>query len=236
MLLYDPRGHRAIFSQLSDIAKEQTLFSGDCSWLGGDLSWGIELKTPSNVMSSAVTVDEGTGFSQLYVQFQKLSQHYDVPILLVYGVYSATQDGFVRTPSRQSGWRYSSIECLFLDAWMKGIYPAKVPSEMAAAQLIRAFYEYSQREGGRKMELQKARYFSYTAQGSQAMRLVCALPGVNVNLAERLLKAYSTPLEVFTAEVAGLDAVRGIASKKAQEIFRALRTPWQPPIGEPDEP
>ncbi len=221
-MLFDRRGHHEIYSLLEDVAELGTLVSGDCAWIDADYSWGVEIKEITNVLSSVLTKDEATGFSQFYSQMQRLTETYDIPVLLVYGVYSPTKDGWLRIPEREFHWRYTAVERLLFDAWCKGICVLREPSLRAAALVIRSLYEKS----GSRLEPRKAKFFSYSGKSTAALRLLAALPGINRTLAERVHREFRTPRAAFTAKSwAGIEGIGKVKNKQVQEVLDEKSAP-----------
>ena len=173
-------------------------------------------------MSAVVQRNEETGFSQLYFQLQKLAESYDIPLLLIYGVYTPTKEGKVQVPGKTLSWSYSALELILFDAWAKGVYPVKVSSARAAALFIRALYAHSHGKG-RKLELRKAKIFSYGGKPNAALALLCSLPDVNMVLGQRLLEKFGTPLATFNASLEELQEIDGIGKVKAKSIYECLR-------------
>ncbi len=221
MILFDPRGHRKIADALSDISETATLAHGDCFWMDDRFTWGVEIKSFANLLSSIVTVNEETGYSQLYTQLKNLVDFYDIPILLVYGIWSPTKDGTIKIPEKKEpfGWRYASIEGLLFDAWAKGVCPITRSSAFAASLTIRALYNYSQKEG-RTLELRKAKFFSYTGETDHPLRIVCSLPGINMVLGRRVLKHFGNARTAFASEDwAGVTGIGRKRNNAVQEIL-----------------
>jgi len=202
---------------LLDIGEVVELRWGDYLFIShDDLSLCIEDKTVPGILSDLIS-------GRLYTQLQGLSEMVDIPILLLRGVYAPTHDGFIRTPSITMTWRYSSLENLLLDAYLKGILVVKVPSGKAAVQLIRSYYQYAQKPD-HKFQIRRLKLMSYSAEVPAALYLVSALPGINTVLARALLERFENPLGVFTASEDDLVQVDGIGRKRAQAIRKALQS------------
>lgn len=214
-MLADRREPKKLLRLLSDVAEVRELAVGDYLFFGrGDLSVLLERKTVGDFLSSLTT-------GRLYDQLRGITR-FDVPILLLEGVYSRTKEGKVRLPGRELGFSYQAVENLLLDAQLRGIILARSPNIEASAMLIRGYYEYFTKEGHR-FELRKQRFFTYSGKVTPALRLVCALPGVEVTTGYRLLAHFGCALNVFTAPLSELMRVRGIGREKAKKIYEALR-------------
>ena len=215
-----PNGHEHIVDSLADIVELGILKSGDLMWLDERWSWGIELKTPGNVMVSMVSINQETGLSQLDYQMMAMEENYDVPVLMVYGVYSSSHDGFLVLPGfPETGWRYNSVEGKLFSYSMRGIIVVKEPSEQAAAQVIRGLYEGSQREP-RPGTLKKARLFGFRKKPDEALRPLCALPGINEVLGRRVRQHFKTLRRAMAAT--SWAEVEGIGEVKDGRIQRIL--------------
>lgn len=215
-ILIDRREPRRLREALSDIGEETELGVGDyVMFTADDLSVAIERAAIGDLLSK---VTDG----RLYSQLQGITQ-FDIPILLVEGVYSPASDGRIRLPSVEFNWKYDSLENLLLDAQLRGIILSRTPSLEATARLIRAYHGYFSK-GSAKFQVRKERLFSYNARVTPQLRLVSALPQVNWQLAHRLLDRFGTPLDVFSSEPADLQSVNGVGKAKSEEIYNVLRS------------
>lgn len=200
---------------LSDIGKETKLARGDYFFFStDDLSVCIERAAVGDLLSK---ISSG----RLYSQLRGITS-FDVPVLLVEGIYSITSGGFIRMPQVELRWNYQSLENILLDAQLRGVILARTTSLEASAKLIRGYYQYFSREGHR-FEVRKQRFFSYSAKVTPQLQMVCALPGVNWQLGHRLLDRFGTPLAVFVADEKVLQGIDGIGKKKAKVIRETLR-------------
>lgn len=216
MLLIDRREPEKLKKMLLDLGEESELAYGDYMWFSAqDLSVVVERKAIGDLLSSLSS-------GRLYSQFQNIAT-FDIPILLVEGIYSPSENGFIRLPSTELRFRYEAVENLLLDAQMRGIILARTPSLEASARLIRGYYKYLT-SSNHRFQVRKLRYFSYTGKVTPQIRLVCALPGVDYVLGQRLLDYFGTPIGVFTATPSELADVEGIGRKKAEVIYESLRT------------
>jgi len=215
MLLMDRREPKEILKRLDDIGEVTELATGDYMFFGsGDLSVVIERAAIGDLLSKLTS-------GRLHEQLRRMSG-FDVPVLLLEGVYSPSRDGFVRLPHGELGFRYEAVENLLLDAQLHGVILARTPSLEASARLIRGYYGYLTKEGHR-LRVGKRRFFSFGKVTPQ-MQLVCALPGVDYVLGRRLLDRFGTPLGVFSAGEDALAEVEGIGKAKARGIHQALRS------------
>lgn len=215
MLRIDRREPKRLKEMLADIGEETELKRGDYLFFSADdLSICIERAAVGDLLSK---ISSG----RLYTQLKEITR-FDVPILLVEGIYSPTKDGYIRMPQVELRWNYHSVENILLDAQLRGVILARTPSLEASARLIRGYYHYFSKEGHR-FEIKKQRFFTYSAKVTPQLQLVCALPGVNWQLGHRLLDLFGSPLAVFVADERVLQEVDGIGKKKANLIHGTLR-------------
>ena len=199
------------------------LDSGDATIITEELSLGAERKEIRNFLTSINTVNEETGESQLYYQLRKLSERYDIAVLILEGIKAPTQDGFLKVYGNVSGWRYESFEGILFNIRLKGILVIETSSLLATGYVIKTIYnQLSSGEG--EHSFIKKKVFAFSPKQGVGLRIIQSLPGVGIELSERLLDHFDRiPLRIANANLEELKEVRLIGEKKAKAIYMAFR-------------
>ena len=168
----------------------------------------VERKTIRDFFSS---VFDG----RLFDQCSKLSHAYRKPFLMIEGCLTELKDIYKNTNVF-----YGALASVTLSYNLHLLY---TPSSHGSASALLILLDHLTRENKQGILLRKPE--KSVDRDLQQMYMVSSLPGVGEKLAERLLRTFKTPREIFTAPVQDLVRVPGIGYSTARSITKALSTP-----------
>jgi len=165
----------------------------------------VERKTTADFVSSIVD-------GRLFRQATEMKDLYENPLIIIEGQPSELYTHRAIHPNAIRG----ALASLVLKHGVPIIFTRDLQD---TADFIRVLVtRESKPDNGPSIKVPKAGTLR-----EQQERLVCALPGINLVLARRLLDHFREPLALFTTDIKGLQEVEGIGKKKATLIFEVLR-------------
>lgn len=153
---------------------------------------------------------------RLFDQAARLKEAYEKPVILVEG------ELLTCAPEVNPRALLGSLLSLSVDSRIALI---QTPDSETTAELIftLAKREQEERKGGARV---RAKPRNHELSRDQLF-LMCGLPHIGAELAQRLLERFKTPRRVFAASKAELMKVEKIGEKKALEIERIMDTPYK---------
>lgn len=148
---------------------------------------------------------------RLFDQALRLKEAYEKPVIVVEG------DLLSCSPEVNPRALLGSLLSLSVD---RGIAVVQTPDSEATAELILTLAKREQEERGGKPAVRAKRRNRELHE--EQLFLICGLPGIGRELAERLLEQFKTPRKIFAASKAELRKVEKIGRKKAQGIEKIL--------------
>ncbi len=164
----------------------------------------VERKSAEDYLSSLFS-------GRLFEQVERLREAYENPVVLVEGSLARAAG------EEHSGAVWGSLFSIAVERGV-AVLQAESKEECARAILILAKREQGQRTSKPRVR-HKPRMLTLR---EQQRFLVCGLPGVGEELAERLLRRFRTPRRVFAASRAELMRVEGIGRLRAARIAEVL--------------
>jgi len=148
---------------------------------------------------------------RIFEQSSELSKAFRHPIILLEGEFSLLK-GLVDNVKVV----YGAILSLTLNYNSRLIYS---PSVEDSALIIETLYRqiFEKRPRVRPPKVRKERNI-----GVQQILFIASIPGIGTTLAERLLEAFGTPMNVVNAPVAELSKVEGVGTAKAKKLREFL--------------
>lgn len=201
---------------------ESYLEAGDYSWKTEyGASVGIERKSLPDLISSIRR-------STLWSELRRLVEHYDLSILLIEWTMKLTETGGVKsysTPEEIASISWDEIFNTLLSVQGIGIFVTYSRSEFHTPERLLALQAYFNKEEHKAwLSIPKpaipAGYLDHDLQ--QALGMLMLLPGIEQELATRLLKHFSSLRNILLSEPSQLKEVRGIGKIKAESIVNFL--------------
>ncbi|BES81999.1 ERCC4 domain-containing protein [Pyrodictium abyssi] len=154
---------------------------------------------------------------RLFDQVRRLSEHYDIPVILVEGD-PGKLDSYT-TRGQQVRMALSSIT---ID------YGVRVLWSLNQRETARMIYSIACREQyGSQRSVVVHRKPRLDKLWMQQLYVVQSLPGIGPRLAEKLLEKFGSIGAICRASVVELERVLGY--ERAQRIYRVLHAPYKPP-------
>lgn len=189
------------------------LFASRGQWVG------IQRKELSDLINS---VYDGR-LTREVAQMQRLP----LAMLIVEGRPSWTMDGDLMGKGASYGpkWTYTQHRGMLWSLRAKGIWVDTTDSVAETVGVIAMFIAYCRKEHHRALDRRPNPESVWGKPGNRdyACHLVQGLPGVGVELAERIVDTFGVPFGWKVSEDQ-LTMVEGIGKKKAHKIWQALET------------
>jgi len=168
---------------------------------------GIERKNINDLISS---IEDG----RLFEQAEKLRKHYEIPIIVVEGLYHSrdiSQNAYM-----------AALASLTIKLKVNILF-TKSPFETANLIFWLAKKEQEEHRFGVAF---KPRSKKPSDLEKLKVSIVSSLPGVSLVLSKRLLKKFGSVERVFTAREFELEKVQGIGKKLAKKIRKVLTSKY----------
>lgn len=154
---------------------------------------------------------------RLFDQVRRLSEHYDIPVILVEG-----------NPSKLDSYTSRGQQVRMALASIAIDYGVRVLWSLNQRETARMIYSIACREQyGSQRSVVVHRKPRLDKLWMQQLYVVQSLPGVGPRLAEKLLEKLGSIDAICRASVVELERVLGY--ERAQRIYRVLHAPYKPP-------
>ena len=180
-------------------------------------SYGVERKTPHDLINSIID-------RRLFEQARYMSRAFERSVVVVEGDLGAA----LAVRDVRAAQVYGALAAL-VDMGLSVMFTR---SYVETALLIYSLWRRAA-AGGRERYLPpvKLRVVKYNKGVAVAqLNLVASLPGINVELAHRILSHFKTPRRFFKASSAELRRVPGLGDKRVRKIIEVLDTVYDSSI------
>jgi len=151
---------------------------------------------------------------------------YDFPIPLVQGQLAPNKRGNVKVTGYKTRWRYNSVQGILFALQMRGIAVVHTTSDATTISALKTIYNQMNGDpipAGHPFKFAKVAAFS--PKESLQLKLISALPGINIMLAKRILAEYKTPSAFFSASREDMiSRIRMLGQFRADEVKKCLET------------
>ena len=218
-----------------EVVATANLKYGDLWWATEEASYGVELKSVSDFLSSLWSDRNG---ERLERQLDGLRGSVDKPLLGIHGIYLPVQ-GFIHLydklqPHRgvasasliaRTKYSISSIEAFLSSINLQGVVTIWRPTKEGLLLALVSLYEQSAKDQHKVFSHVTTRGHTRTGdkQHDKYLDNLMSIPSVGQDTAEALLQAFLTPLGVYTALDTDLLKVRGVGAKTVKAIREAVQ-------------
>ena len=179
---------------------------------------GVERKT---VMDLASSIADG----RLFEQAEALVKAFQLPVLVV--------EGSLEELYRRRRFTSAQVQGALAYLIEQGVHVAPTASPLDTAYFLRSLAKREQARGGRlepsPYKLRRARQRGGIREAQ--LNLVASIPGIGLELAERLLKAFGSPRRLFKASPSELRRVPGMGDLRVRRMMEVLDTSFEATLG-----
>ena len=189
MINYDSREPNSVITPLllecdnNEIEVVEKLMPyGDYGWVHNGMSFGIERKVNTDLLSSLTN-------GRINKQLRGMIEVYDVPILLIEGwIEGHGKNVNVGKWKYQSGWNYSALFNLLLEFQMAGIFLTFSPYERETAKRIISLYKWTSHDEHQSLSRNK---LISIKEDAPMVTTLATFPGIGHKRARELMKSMS---------------------------------------------